>query len=335
MTKKTPAAVRLPYAAAPTMLPSVLPSVLHAVGGTPLVRLRHIVPEGAAQVLVKLEGGNPTGSYKDRMALAIIEGAERRGTLRPGQRVVEFTGGSTGSSLAFVCAVKGYPLSIVSSDAFSVEKLRTMRAFGADVTVVPSDGGRITPELFVRMRWEVDRIIEHDDAYWTDQFNNADALIGYGGLGREILDQAAGAGLTVDVFCAAVGTGGMLAGVSKSLRAGGAPVRVVALEPASSPMLTRGVAGPHRVEGTATGVVPPLLGPDVFDEARAVDEAEARALATPLARREGVFAGTSSALNVRGAVDLARELGAGHTVVTVAVDTGLKYLAGDLFDQLG
>jgi cysteine synthase A len=306
-------------------------SVLEAIGRTPLVRLRRVVPDGAADVLVKVEGGNPTGSYKDRMALAMIEGAERRGELRSGQRVVEYTGGSTGSSLAFVCAVKGYPLSVVSSDAFSEEKLRTMRAFGADLTVVPSDGGRITPDLFVRMEDEVRRIIERDGAFWTDQFHNTDSLDGYAEMGREIVAEAAESGVPIDVFCAAVGTAGMLVGVSGVLRAAG-PLRVVALEPATSPALTTGVGGPHRVEGTATGIVPPLLRRDAYDEARTVDENEARRLAVLLARTEGLFAGTSSALNVCGAVTLARELGAGRTVVTVAVDSGLKYLAGDLFD---
>ena len=306
-------------------------TALDTIGRTPLVRLRRLVPEGAATVLVKLEGGNPTGSYKDRMALAIVEGAERRGELPPGRRLVEFSGGSTGSSLAFVCAVKGYPLSIVSSDAFSQEKLATMRAFGADLTIVPSEGGRITPELFVRMREEVDRIVERDGAHWVDQFHNADALVGYAAMGREVLDETAAAGVRVDALCAGVGTAGMLVGVASTLRRQAEPLRVVALEPASSPMLTEGRTGPHRVEGIATGVVPPLLAPGTYDEARTVEEADARALALPLAQREGVFAGTSSALNVAGALRLATEIGAGGTVFTVACDTGLKYLAGDLF----
>jgi cysteine synthase A len=307
-------------------------SVLEAIGGTPMIRLRRVVPSGAAAVLVKLEGGNPTGSDKDRMALAMIEGAERRGLLQPGQRIVEFSGGSTGSSLAFVCAVKGYPLSVVSSDAFSPEKLRTMRAFGADLTVVPSEGGTITPDLFVRMGAEVRRILERDGAFWTDQFHNTDALDGYAVLGGEMLAQTAASGMAIDAFGAAVGTAGMLVGVSRALRAGGSPARVVAFEPATSPMLTAGVGGPHRVEGTAAGIVPPLLTPDGFDEARTVDEALAREMASWLARQDGIFAGTSSALNVVGAIALARELGTDKTVVTIAVDTGMKYLAGDLFD---
>lgn len=298
-------------------------SVLDTIGDTPVVR----IAEGSTSVLVKIEGGNPTGSYKDRMALAMIRGAERRGDLQPGRRVVEFTGGSTGSSLAFVCAVLGYPLSLVSSDAFSPEKLRTMCAFGADVTVVPSDGGRITPDLFDRMRTEVLRIIEHDDAYWTDQFHNTDAVDGYVRMGEEICSQVPG----VDVFCAGVGTAGMFVGVGRALRNAFPHVRMVALEPGSSPFLTAGHGGPHRVEGIGTGIVPPLLTPDTYDEARAVDEADARATARRIARSHGLFAGTSSALNVAAALEIAGELGRDATVLTVAVDTGLKYLAGDLF----
>ena len=303
-------------------------SILHAIGSTPVVRLRRLVEPGSAEVLVKLEYYNPTGSYKDRMALTMIEGAEARGALRAGMRVVEFTGGSTGSSLALVCAVKGYRFAPVSSDAFAKEKLDTMRAFGADLHLVASDGGRITPPLFDWMRAEVKRMVAEGNTFWTDQFNNTDALDGYSGIGRELLEQTGG---TLDAFCGAAGTGGMIAGVSRALKAGGCGARIIALEPASAPLLTQGHGGPHRVEGTAPGFVPPHLKPGVYDEARAVDEAEARVLARRLAKEEGIFAGTSSALNVLAALQLAKELGPGKVVATVAVDTGLKYLAGDLF----
>jgi cysteine synthase A len=307
---------------------SITESVLHAIGRTPLVRLRRLVEPGSADVLVKLEYYNPTGSYKDRMALAMIEGAEARGALRPGMRVVEFTGGSTGSSLALVCAVKGYRFAPVSSDAFAKEKLDTMRAFGADLQVVASDGGKITPGLFDRMRAEVTRMCEDPDTFWTDQFHNEDAIRGYMGIGRELVEQTGG---VLHAFCGAVGTAGMLSGVSQALKAGGCAARIVALEPLSAPMLTEGHGGTHRVEGIAPGFVPPHLKAGVHDEARAVDETEARAMARRLAKEEGVFAGTSSALNVVAALQLARELGPGKVVATVAVDSGLKYLAGDLF----
>ena len=304
-------------------------SVLHAIGRTPVVPLKSVVPAGAATVLVKLEFYNPTGSYKDRMALAMIEGAERRGALRAGMRVVEFTGGSTGSSLAFVCAVKRYPCVLLSSDAFAEEKLRTMRVLGADLRIVPSDGGKVTPALFDRFRKEIAVLAAEPNTYWTDQFHNNDALDGYGQIGTELLEQTGGA---IDVFCGAVGTGGMLGGVIRALRQGGSRARLVALEPASSPALTEGRSGAHHVEGIATGGIPPHMANKPYDEARAVREDDARAMALRLAREEGLLVGTSSALNIVAAIDLARELGPGKTVATVVVDTGLKYLAGDLFE---
>ena len=310
------------------MINAVASSVLHAIGNTPVVRLRAVVPPGAADVLVKLEFFNPTGSYKDRMALAMIEGAEKRGVLKPGMRVVEFTGGSTGSSLAMVCAVKKYKLLLLSSDAFAEEKLRTMTAFGAELRIVPSEGGKVTPSLFEKFRQQIAVLAAEPETFWTDQFNNVDAVDGYAGIGRELLEQTGG---RIDAFCGAVGTGGMLSGVLRALREGGSKARIVALEPASSPAMTEGRAGPHRVEGIATGRIPPHMVNKPYDEARAVPEEHARVLALRLAREEGLLVGTSSALNIKAAIDLARELGAGKVVTTVAVDTGLKYLAGDLF----
>ena len=303
-------------------------SVLRAIGGTPLVRLRRVVPAGAADVLVKLEFFNPTGSYKDRMALAMIEGAEARGALRPGMRVVEFTGGSTGSSLAMVCAARGYRFVVLSSDAFAREKLLTMEALGADLRMVPSDGGAVTPALFERFQQQIAVLAAEPDTFWTDQFHNQDAVTGYMGIGREILDQTGG---RVDAFCGAVGTGGMLRGVALAFRERGNRARIVALEPASSPALTEGRAGAHHVEGVGTGRIPPHMADRPYDEARAIDESRGREMARRLAREEGLLVGTSTGLNVAAAVDLARELGPGKTVTTVAVDTGLKYLAGDLF----
>ena len=293
-----------------------------------MVRLQSVVPSGAADVIVKLEFFNPTGSYKDRMALAMIDGAERRGVLRPGMRVVEFTGGSTGSSLAMVCAAKRYKLVLLSSDAFSEEKLRTMKALGAELRIVPSEGGKVTPALFERFREHIAVLAAEPDTFWTDQFHNTDALDGYAGIGRELLEQTSG---SIDVFCGAVGTGGMLNGVARALREGGSRARIVALEPASSPAMTRGHGGAHRVEGIATGRIVPHMEDKPYDEARAIDERDARTLALRLAREEGLLIGTSSALNIAAALELARELGPGRTVATVAVDTGLKYLAGELF----
>ena len=301
--------------------------ILGTIGHTPVVQLKPMVPAGSADVFVKLEYFNPTGSYKDRMALAMIEGAERRGVLRPGMRVVEYTGGSTGSSLAMVCAVKGYAFAPLSSDAFALEKIRTMEAFGAQVEVVPSEGGKVTPALFDKFKARIAELQKEPGTFWTNQFHNEDALDGYRQIGEELVTQLD----SIDVFCGAVGTAGMLVGVSRALKAAGSRARIVALEPATSPALTKGHGGPHRVEGTAPGFVPPHLKRDDYDDARAIDEEEARVVARRLAREEGVFAGTSTGLNVCAALQLARELGPGHRVATVAVDTGLKYLAGDLF----
>jgi cysteine synthase len=307
--------------------PAPVESVLHAIGHTPVLRLRKIVPADAADVYVKLEYFNPTGSYKDRMALAMIEGAETRGALRPGMRVIEYTGGSTGSSLAMVCAIKGYDFHPLSSDAFSEEKLNTMRAFGADLEIVQSDGGKVTPALFDKFNARIAELRKDPSNFWTDQFNNVDALEGYAGIGRELVEQVG----RIDAYVGAVGSAGMLVGVSRALKNAGSTARIVALEPSTSPFLTTGKGGAHRVEGTAAGFWPPHLTKEMYDEVRVIDENDGRAMARRLAKEEGVFAGTSSGVNLVAALNLARELGPGKVVATVAVDTGLKYLAGDLY----
>jgi cysteine synthase A len=303
-------------------------STLDAIGDTPLVRLNNVVPPQSGEVYVKLEYYNPTGSYKDRMARAMIEEAERRGDLRPGMSVVEYTGGSTGSSLAFVCAVKGYRFRVVSSDAFAREKLDTMRALGAKLTVIPSQGGKVTPDLTPAMIRRAREIAQSEPSYFTNQLENTDAAKGYEPIGEELMRQLEA---PVHAFCASVGTAHMLMGVARVLRRLRPSPRIVALEPASSPVISQGRSGTHHVEGIGIGFVPPLLEKTLYDEVRPIDETEARRMAFRLAREEGIFAGTSSGMNVMGACLLAQELGPGHAVVTVAVDTGLKYLAGDLF----
>jgi cysteine synthase A len=305
-------------------------SMLQAIGNTPLVELRHVVPEGAARVCVKLEFYNPTGSYKDRMALAMVERAERRGDLKPGTTVVEYTGGSTGISLAFVCAVKGYRCRIVSNDAVALEKRRAMEIFGAQLDVLKSEGGKLTPDLVPRMMARAREIAAEPPSYATDQMRNPDMVSGYEPLGEELLRQVEG---PIHTFCAAVGTAGMLMGAARALRRGLPQVRIVAFEPATSPVLAGGAPGRHGVEGVAPGFVPPQFDRATVARTMGVDEGEARRMAWALARREGIFAGTSTGLNVVGAIALAREIGAGHTVVTVAVDSGFKYLAGDLYAE--
>jgi cysteine synthase A len=302
------------------------PGVLGAIGGTPVIRLSRLAEPGIAEVWVKLEGHSPTGSYKDRMALAMIEGAERSAALRPGQTVVEYTGGSTGGSLALVCSVKGYPLRIVSSDAFAEEKLRTMRAFGAEVELISSPEG-ITPTLIPRMIARSKEIVAETGGYATDQFRNHDMIDGYRGLGEELFEQLDG---RLDAFVAYVGTGGCLIGVTSSLRERLPDLLRVAVEPAESPVLSGGAAGTHRIEGGGVGMMPPLLTPDLFDAVETVSTDDAFAMARRAARAEGIWSGPSTGANLVAAFAVARRLGPGRRVATVQCDSGLKYLHGEI-----
>ncbi|WYZ35968.1 hypothetical protein EsH8_X_000615 [Colletotrichum jinshuiense] len=312
-----------------TLAPPPVDSVLDAIGNTPCVRLRRVVPEGSADVYVKLESLNPTGSYKDRLAKAIVEEAERRGDLRPGSTIIEATGGSTGSSLAFVCSLKGYGFRAVCSDAFAKEKLRTMAAFGATVDIIHSPDGKITPELFGSIVKRAKTLAEENkDYYPADQFNNRDCIVGYRTLGEELVSQFPKG---IDAFCGAAGGAGMVMGTATVLKAAALETRVVVLEPASAPFLTTGKGGTHGIEGIGPGFMPPLLDSSLYDEVRAYPEEEAREMCRRLAKEEGILAGTSTGLNVVAAVALAKELGPGKVVVTVACDTGLKYTGGNLY----
>ena len=299
--------------------------ILAAIGNTPLVRLSRLASDDGAEVWVKLEGSNPTGSYKDRMALAMIEGAERDGRLQPGQTVVEYTGGSTGSSLAFVCAVKGYPLRIVTSDAFAEEKLKTMLVFGAELEVIPSPEG-ITPTLIPAMRARAAEIAAEIGGFQTDQFNNLDMVDGYRRMGQEIADE-----LEPDALCIYVGTAGCFVGVGRAVRERHPAVRRIAVEPAESAVLSGRPAGTHRIEGGGAGFRPPLLRDDDLDDVIAVSTADAFAMAGRACRTEGLLSGASTGANVVAALETARRLGPGHRVVTVQVDSGLKYLTGPVF----
>lgn len=302
--------------------------VLSSVGHTPLIRLDRLPPEGGAEVWVKLEGANPTGSMKDRMALSMVEGAERRGDLKPGGRVVEYTGGSTGGSLAMVCAAKGYAAHFVSSDAFAPEKLQTMRAFGATVEVLPSKDRRITPELVQALVARARELAQEPDAFWTDQFNNPDNPRGYRPMGQEIL---ADTRRRIDAFVMAVGTGGCFSGNADVLKERLGDVRCVAVEPSTSRHLSRGPLGGHRIEGIGPGFIPKIMRMDLVDDIMQVSDEEAYETARNLARVEGLLSGISTGANVNAALQVAQELGPGRRVVTVAVDSGLKYLAQDLF----
>jgi cysteine synthase A len=302
--------------------------MLEAIGNTPLVQLQRIPPPGSAEIWLKLESSNPTGSYKDRMALAMVEAVEKSGKLTADTSLLECTGGSTGSSLAFVCAVKGHRFTVISSDAYAREKLDSMRAFGATVLVEPSRGGVITPDLWPRMIERAQKLVETGGYIYIDQFHNSYAPAGYEQMGEEIVCQL---GRPIDVLCGAVGTAGMIMGVGSAVRAAWPDARIVALEPDSSPVLSGGVAGPHGIDGTAAGFIPPLFNRSVVTDVLALPEAEARKMSRRLAQEEGIFAGTSTGLNVVAALRLAKEVGKGGIVVTAACDTGFKYLDGTLF----
>jgi len=305
--------------------------ILQAVGNTSLVRLHQVVPANGAQLFAKLEWENPTGSMKDRMALAAISRAEADGRLKPGDTVIEYTGGSTGTSLAFVCAVKGYRLRIVSSDAFSREKLDHMVALGAELTLVPSEGGRTTKKLILDMIEVARRLSEEPNTYWTDQLNNHDSIAGYYALGEEIWRQTNG---EVDAFVHSVGTAASIRGVATALKRHKPSVRIVAVEPAESSVLLGGQPGPHKIEGVGIGYVPPLWDPSAVDEIVPVPTDDAKAMARRLTREEGLFAGTSSGANVIASLHVAERLGPSAKVVTLMADSGLKYLSTDVYRQV-
>jgi cysteine synthase A len=302
--------------------------VLGAIGRTSLVRLQKVVPPGSADVYAKLEWENPTGSIKDRMALAVVSRAEADGRLKPGGTIVEYTGGSTGTSLAFVAAAKGYRIRIVTSDAFSLEKRDHMVALGAELTLVPSEGGLTTRKLILDMIETARQIAAQPNTYWTDQLQNLDSVAGYAPLGEEIWEQTGGA---VDAFVHCAGTAASSRGVGTVLKRHKAGARVVVVEPAESSVLLGGQPGPHKIEGVGIGYTPPLWDASIVDEVQAVATAEAKEMTRRLAREEALFAGTSSGANVVAALRIAARLGPGKTVVTLMADSGLKYLSTDVY----
>jgi cysteine synthase A len=305
-------------------------TILQAIGGTSLVQLRKVVPAGCASIFVKLEWENPTGSMKDRMALAVISKAEADGRLKPGDTVVEYTGGSTGASLALVCAAKGYRLRIVTSDAFSVEKRDHMAALGAELTLVPSEGGLITRKLILDMIGVAKEISQEPGTYWIDQFNNRDSIEGYHPLGEEIWEQTMG---RVDVFVHSVGAAASSLGVAAVLKRHDPAVKLAVVEPAESAVLSGGQPGGHRIEGIGIGRTPPLWEPDLVDEIVPVGTEDAENMSRRLAREEALFAGPSSGANVIAAIQVGRRLGADAHVVTLMVDSGLKYLSTVVFKR--
>jgi cysteine synthase len=303
-------------------------NILKSIGNTSLVRLHNVVPPGCGSIFAKLEWQNPTGSMKDRMALAVISRAESDGRLPRDGTVVEYTGGSTGASLAFVCAAKGYKIHVVSSRAFSQEKLDHMVAYGARLTLVPSDGKHFTRQLFLDMIETARKLSVEPNTYWVDQLSNPDTIAGYFPLGEEIWSQTEG---KIDAFVHSVGTAASLRGVSTVLKRHNPKIRIIAVEPEESSVLSGGAPGAHDIEGIGIGYKPPLFDPALVDEVLSVKTDDAKEMARQLAQREGFFTGTSSGGNVHAAIRVARQLGPTANIVTLMIDSGLKYLSTDLY----
>jgi cysteine synthase A len=305
-------------------------TILKAIGNTSMVQLCRVVPPGCAKVFVKLEWENPTGSMKDRMAQAMIARAEDDGRLRPGDTIVEYTGGSTGISLALICVAKGYRLHIVTSNAFSRDKLNQMEAFGAELTLVASEEGLTTRKLILDMIEAAKEYGRRPHTYWTDQLNNSDSIAGYYPLAEEIWSQTNG---ELDAFVQCVGTAASSRGVATVLKRYNPRLRIIVVEPAESAVLSGGQAGPHKIEGVGIGYTPPLWDPSLVDEIVAVKTDDAKAMARRLAREEGLFGGTSSGANVIAAIRIAERLGPDASIATLMVDSGLKYLSTDVFKK--
>ena len=302
---------------------------MKAIGNTPLIKLERLSEPGSAEIYVKYEGANPTGSMKDRMALSMIEGAEQRGDLKPGGKVIDYTGGSTGSSLAMVCATKGYHAHFVSSDAFAQEKLQTMRVFGATLEIFPSGDGKITASLIDSMIVRARELSKEPNTFWTDQFNNIDNRNAYHKMAREVISVLSN---NIHEFIMGVGTGGSFSGNAEVFKKEVPGIRCIAIEPFHVRSLSGGEkTGSHKLEGIGAGFVPSICRLDLADEIVAVKDEDAYETARKLARVEGIFGGTTAGANVWVAIQRARMIGAGKRIVTIVPDSGLKYLNGDLY----
>ena len=305
-------------------------NILEIIGNTPIVKLQKIVPRGCGEIYLKLEAYNPTGSKKDRMALAMIEGAEKRGDLKKGMTVVEYSGGSTGAGLAFVCSLKGYRFRLITADVFGEEKISLMNSLGADLEVIKSRDGKITKELINKMINRAKEISKEPNTFFTNQLDNEDVIKGFVPLGEEILDQING---NIDAVCDTVGTAGTLMGIAKAFKNTNSNSKIIAVEPSSSPILSEGIKGSHNVEGVGLGFIPKIYDSKLVDDVITIEESIARQTSRDLALKEGIFCGTSSGMNVAAAIQISQKLGPKSRVVAIACDTGLKYLSEGLFDK--
>ena len=305
-------------------------NILEIIGNTPIFKLQKIVSRGCGEIYLKLEAYNPTGSKKDRMALAMIEGAEKRGDLKKGMTVVEYSGGSTGAGLAFVCSLKGYRFRLITADVFGKEKISLMNSLGADLEVIKSRDGKITKELINKMINRAKEISKEPNTFFTNQLDNEDVIKGFVPLGEEILDQING---SIDAVCDTVGTAGTLMGIAKAFKNANSNSKIIAVEPSSSPILSEGIKGSHNVEGVGLGFIPKIYDSKLVDDVITIEESIARQTSRDLALKEGIFCGTSSGMNVAAAIQISQKLGPKSRVVAISCDTGLKYLSEGLFDK--
>jgi cysteine synthase A len=306
------------------MSPTASQTTLDRIHGTPLIRLNRLAGPDDAAVWGKMEAANPGGSVKDRIALAMMEDAESQGRLAPGATLVEPTSGNTGIGLALVCAVKGYRLVLTMPDTMSVERRRLLAAYGAELVLTPGSGGM--PAAVAR----AEELCRQRGCFMPMQFANfANPRSHELTTGPEIIAALDG---QVDAFVAGVGTGGTITGTGRALRRHNPQVHIAAVEPASSPVLSGGQAGPHRIQGIGAGFIPEVLDTGIYQEIITVRDEDAMATSRRLAREEGLLVGISAGANVFAALQIARRLGPGRQVVTVLCDTGERYLSVGLFD---
>ena len=304
----------------------ILDSILSTIGCTPTVKLNKLAPEGTAQILMKIESFNPGGSVKDRIALNMIEDAEKKGKLKKGMTIVEPTSGNTGIGLAMVAAVKGYPIIFTMPETMSIERRIVLQQFGAKIILTPGDKGMVGAVM------EAQNFFDKEKYYMPQQFENtANPEIHRKTTAKEILYDLKEVAL--DYLVIGIGTGGTITGVGEILKEKYPELKVIAVEPEGSPVLSQGNAGPHKIQGIGAGFIPEILNMDIIDEVVTVENEDAFDISRKLCKEEGILAGISSGANVWAAIEIAKKAGVGKTVLTIIPDTGERYLSTPLFEH--
>ena len=309
----------------------VVNNVTELIGGTPLVRLNRVVPEGSAEVYVKLEYQNPGSSVKDRIAISIIEDAEKSGRIKPGDTIVEATSGNTGIGLAMVAAAKGYRSIIVMPETMSLERRNLLRAYGAELVLTPGSEGMNGAVK------KAEAIVEENSGYFmAEQFKNqSNVKIHRETTGPEIVEAIQSVGGSLDAFVAGIGTGGTITGAGEVLKESFPDIKIYAVEPAASPILAGGAPGPHKIQGIGANFIPEILNQNVYDEIIHIENEDAFETARQVAKEEGILAGISSGAAIRAALKVAKELGEGKRVVAIVPSNGERYLSTPLYNFEG